>query len=214
MIYIITGHYGSGKTEIALHLALSLKQPTVIDLDIVNPYFRTEDAREVLAKAGVRLISPQFANTNVDIPAVPAEVLAALQGGGDVVIDVGGDDDGAVVLGRYNAYLREVPYEMYFVINKRRPLTACAEDVIRMIQNVEAASRLSVTKLMNNTHIKTETTAADVLDGQTLVEEVSHKTGIPLGAIAGTRGVVAGIKTNLPLMPLELRLNLPWERGV
>ncbi|GHV44206.1 hypothetical protein FACS189492_0160 [Clostridia bacterium] len=202
MIYIITGHYGSGKTEIAINLALSLKiaekAVAIIDLDLVNPYFRTKDAERLLTDRGIRVISPQYANTNVDLPVVPAEIISALQGDGDVVIDVGGDDDGAIALGQYNAYFQNRRYEMYFVINQKRPMTANADDTVRLLREVERASRLRVTGLIDNTNLKDQTTAQDIDGGKALTFTVSRATGIP----------------QIPRMPLTLFLNLPWEKEV
>ncbi|OQB15942.1 MAG: hypothetical protein BWY15_00068 [Firmicutes bacterium ADurb.Bin193] len=214
MIYIITGHYGSGKTEIALNLALSLTNPIIIDLDIVNPYFRTKDAQKMLVREGIRLIAPEFANTNVNMPTLPPEIFGALESENDVVIDVGGDDDGAIALGQYHKYFEDKPYKMYFVINKRRPLTSNSQDTIRLMRDIEGASRLKVTGIINNTNVKGETTAADILDGQRLADEISQITGIPVLAVSGIRSILADLKTDIKKMPLDLYLTLPWERGV
>ncbi len=214
MIYIITGHYGSGKTEIAINLALSLKNPVIVDLDIVNPYFRSADATNMLTANGVRVIAPQFANTNIDMPTVPPEIYSALQGDDDVVIDVGGDDDGAIALGRYKSYFDKTPYEMYFVINQKRPLTESAQDVIGLIKAIEEASRIKVTGLINNTNVKEFTTTKDVLSGQRLAEEVSAATKIPVVAVSGVDEIISKIDTDISKMPLKLYMSLPWERGV
>lgn len=214
MIYIICGHYGSGKTEIAINLALSLGNATVIDLDIVNPYFRSADAREKLAARGIRLIAPQFANTNIDMPTVPVEVLSALSGTDDIIFDVGGDDAGAVALGQYNKFIREKKYEMQFVINVCRPLSANTRDIIQLMREIESASRLNTTKLINNTNLKDETTAKIILEGQYLVDKVSDITGIPVGGMSGKKELLDKINALVPKLPIELHLDLPWERGV
>ncbi|NLB80827.1 MAG: hypothetical protein GX800_04290 [Clostridiaceae bacterium] len=214
MIYIVTGHYGSGKTEVSINLALSRRVSTVIDLDIVNPYFRTADAKEKLSSSGIELIAPQYANTNVDMPTVPSEVYSVFNGHGDVVIDVGGDDAGAVALGQYNKYIKQNRYEMYFVINACRPMTATAELTVGLLKDIEAASRLGVTKLINNTNIKGETTVDMIISGQSMVDEVSQITGIPAWAVSGQKELLDKINTDLLKIPLELHLRLPWERGV
>lgn len=211
MITIITGHYGSGKTEVALHLAQSLHVPTIIDLDIVNPYFRTKDAEQLLVDKGIRLIAPLYANTNVDLPALPADIFGAIQGEGDVVIDVGGDDAGAIALGQYRAHLAQKEHEVICVVNAKRPRTQTAEDVIAMIRSIEAASRLQVTALINNTHLKEVTTVADVMEGQGIIEEVMAQTGLPQRAIAARADVAAQLDTDIPVLPLTLQLMLPWE---
>ena len=211
MFYIVTGHYGSGKTEVALNLAFNLKNPIIIDLDIVNPFFRTKDAEEKLKEKGIRLIAPQYANTNVDLPTLPPDIYGALQSDNDVIIDVGGDDDGAVALGQYNRFFTEKPYEMIFVINTKRPSTSNADDIINMIHAVEQASRLKVTSLINNTNIKGETTIEDVIDGQKIVNEVAYKTNLPIKAVTGKIDIINQIKTDVQKMPLDLHLLLPWE---
>jgi len=214
VIYIICGHYGSGKTEIAINLALSLDNATIIDLDIVNPYFRTADAKEKLESSNVRVITPQFANTNIDMPTVPAEVFSALTGEGNIIFDVGGDDAGAIALGQYNRFIKEKKYEVQFVINACRPMTENADDTIKLMREIEAASRLKVTKLINNTNLKSETTKEIISDGQDLVNKVSDATGIPIGAVSGKKELLDTIKTDFPKLPLELHLDFPWERGV
>jgi len=212
LIYIITGHYGSGKTEVAINLALTLKSPTIIDLDIVNPFFRTKDAEGKLLANGIKLISPEFANTNIDVPSLPPEIFAGLQGENDLVIDAGGDDNGAMALGQFNRYFKEKPYEMYFVINVKRPLTSNAIDIIEMLKSIEAASRIKATALINNTNIKSETTANDLIYGQKIVDEVSNITRLPIKAISGTREILKQIELiNTPKLPLDLHLTLPWE---
>ncbi len=214
MIYIISGHYGSGKTEIALNLARSLDKPAIIDLDIVNPYFRTADAAGLLSELGIKLIAPSYANTNIDIPALPAEIYSALSGEGNTVIDVGGDDAGAVALGQFNRYFTGHDYTMYYVINARRPMTESAEDTVRNLRDIENASRLKVTGLINNTNIKNETTTQVITSGQKLVDEVSEITGIPAVAVAGKKDLLSDIQTHLAKLSLILHLNFPWEEGV
>ena len=131
---LFAGHYGSGKTNIAVNYALQLanegKSVCIADLDIVNPYFRTKDSAEALTAAGVTLISPQFANTNVDLPALPAEAYRLVQDKSIYgIMDIGGDDRGAYALGRYVPYIKEEnDYRMAFVANASRPLTRTPEE--------------------------------------------------------------------------------------
>ena len=105
-IKIVTGHFGSGKTEIALNLAKNLVPSVIVDMDTVNPYFRTADAAEEIRKSGVRVITPRYANTNVDMPTLPSEILSVFNTDENAVLDVGGDDDGAYALGAYHNILR------------------------------------------------------------------------------------------------------------
>lgn len=211
MIYVITGHYGSGKTEVAINLAKKLNNPVIVDMDIVNPYFRTADAKEMLEAMGVKVITPEFANTNVDVPSLPPDIFGALQGDGDVILDVGGDDDGAIVLGQYNKYF-EKGYQMYFVMNFLRPMTPDADGVIEILKDIEYASRIKVTGLINNTNVRGDTTAEILEKSFPEAQKVSEITNIPIIAVSGTRDVLNNINTNYPKMELELNLALPWEK--
>jgi len=211
LIYIITGHYGSGKTEFAINFAMGLKNPTIVDLDIVNPYFRTKDAEEILENNNIKLISTQFANTNIDMPTVPPEIYGALLSDYDVVIDVGGDDDGAVALGQYYNYFKNKPYEMIFVVNTKRPLTSTCEDIINMIRNIELTSRLKVTAIVNNTNVKNETKVNDVLGSLKIIDEVSKETKLPIMAISATKEIAEELNLDIKVIPLKLYLILPWE---
>ncbi len=207
---IVTGHFGSGKTEFALNLAMQNKgKTTIVDMDTVNPYYRTADAKEILQKNGIRVILPQFANTNVDIPALPSEIFSVFTDKESTVIfDVGGDEDGALALGQYYRYLTAEDYEMFFVVNGRRPLTQDVEGVIQILREVEAASHLKVTKLVNSTHLGPETTPEVVREGQRLVEEVSRITGIPVGFTAVKKDIEALAEN--PVMQLALYIKSPF----
>ena len=166
---LFAGHYGSGKTNIALNYARWLRRKgeavTVADLDIVNPYFRTKDSEEDLKKEGIGLIVSPFANSNLDVPAMPKETYALIAERGECgVLDIGGDDRGALALGRYVPEIRaEGDYEMLFVINRARPLTRTVADTILVLREIEAACGLPFTAVVNNTNLGQATAAADVL---------------------------------------------------
>ena len=167
-IVLLSGHYGSGKTNIAVNLALRMKaareKVAIADIDIVNPYFRTKDSQAELEKAGIRLICSDFAGSNVDLPALPQDVYA-ITDEPDLfsVIDVGGDDRGALALGRWrDAILRENDYEMLFVVNRFRPLTADALSTIEVMREIELASGMPFTAVVNNSNLGEETTVRDV----------------------------------------------------
>lgn len=210
MIYIITGHYGSGKTEFAVNLARKLENPVIADLDIVNPYFRTADVKDALENEGIRVITPEFANTNVDIPSLPPDIIGALQSGDDVVLDVGGDEDGAVVLGQFKKYFHD-NYEMYLIMNFRRPMTQTPEDMLSVLYAIEQSSRIKVTGLVNNTNVKGDTTADIILQSMENAEKVEDMTGIPLVGVCGVEELLKKIDTKYPKIKLELNLTLPWE---
>ena len=183
---LFAGHYGSGKTNIAVNYSLylrSLELPvTVADLDIVNPYFRTKDSTEVLERAGIELIASPFANSNLDVPAMPPEVYRLVADRTRYgVLDIGGDDRGALALGRYVPMIREENnYEMLFVINKARPLTRDAISTVEVLQEIELACGLPFTAIVNNTNLGKETTAEDVLDSLRYAQAVADKTGLPI----------------------------------
>ena len=185
-IYIIAGHYGSGKTNIAVNLALKLrkegKEVKIADLDIVNPYFRTKDSADVLEKAGIELISPHFANTNVDLPALPPETYSIFQNKNfSAVIDVGGDDRGAYALGRYAPYiLEENNFEMCFVANFYRPLTKTAEEAIEVMREIEAACGIKFTAIINNSNLGSDTTKEDILASNIQAERLREISSLPI----------------------------------
>lgn len=182
---IFTGHFGSGKTEIAINYAVKLagdkKDTCLVDLDIVNPYFSVREIRKQMESLGMRVISPSIEITTAELSTVPAEVLSAFNNKNyDVVLDVGGDDAGAVALGQYNRFFLEEPYDMYFVINTMRPFTSSVDGICEYVRSIEKASRLNVTYLINNTNLSYETTADDVMKGQDIIREASRKLNIPV----------------------------------
>ena len=185
-IVLLSGHYGSGKTNIAVNLALRLRQArarvAIADIDIVNPYFRTRDSRSELEAAGIRLISSEFASSNVDLPALPQDVYAITDDRSlSAVIDVGGDDRGALALGRWrDAILQEGDYEMLFVINCFRPLTATPEDAVEVMREIEIASGIPFTAVVNNSNLGDETTARDVLESGAYAANVCAISALPL----------------------------------
>lgn len=185
-VTLFAGHYGSGKTNIAVNYALKLRadgKPVVIaDLDIVNPYFRTKDSEKELTEAGIRLISSQYASSNVDLPALPQDVYSIVDNNTEyAVMDIGGDDRGAYALGRYaDSLKKENNYEMFMVINMYRPLTRDVESTLEVMAEIEAACSMKFTAIVNNSNIGEETTAQDVLDSLGYADEVSKAAGLPI----------------------------------
>ena len=183
---LFAGHYGSGKTNIAvnyaLHLASEGKKVLIGDLDIVNPYFRTKDSASELEKAGVELISPQYANTNVDLPALPAENYRLVQDRSVYgIMDIGGDDRGAYALGRYTPFiLEENNYRMAFVANCYRPLTRTPEDALEIMREIQQACKMQFTCIVNNSNLGPETTPETILDSVDYIQKLSRLSGLPL----------------------------------
>ena len=194
-IHIIVGHYGSGKTEFAINYALKLKEKynkvMIADLDIVNPYFRTHDVKQLLEEKGISVLASPYAGTNVDIPSLPHNISSLFDDKSSaVVLDVGGDEDGAIVLGRFSQQINAEGYEMYFVVNTFRPLTADIDSVCEMIDEIEAASRLKVTGIINNSNLQHLTEAKDVASGQKICEAAAEKKGLRVAYIAGLSAVM------------------------
>ena len=210
-IVLLCGHYGSGKTNVAVNLALALRNRhdlvTLADLDIVNPYFRSKDSQEDLESAGIRLICSAYANTNVDIPALPQELYAITDDPSHrVVIDVGGDDRGALALGRISpAILRENDYEMLLVINRYRPLTRDAESTVEVMREIELAGGIRFTGLVNNSNLGADTTEEDVLSSLSYAEEVSAMTGLPVRMTAVAESLYDALADKIP-HPFALHL--------
>ncbi len=185
-VSLFAGHYGSGKTNIAVNYAKHLKKqnlPVVIaDLDIVNPYFRTKDSEKELKEEGIDLICSEFANTNLDIPSLPQSMYRVIHDKSIyAVMDIGGDDAGAVALGRFSqALMTENNYEMFFVVNFFRPLTPNAEDAFIVLKEIEAASSMKFTGIVNNSNLGSLTKAEDVLSTAAEVKKLCEMSGLPL----------------------------------
>ena len=217
---LFAGHYGSGKTNIAVNYALHLagegKPVCIADLDIVNPYFRTKDSAAVLERAGVKLISPQFANSNVDLPALPAESYRLVQDKSVYgIMDIGGDDRGAYALGRYvPSILEENNYRMIFVANCYRPLTRTPEEAMEVMAEIEAACGLRFTDIVNNSNLGTETTPELVMESIPYIEKLSGLSGLPVFAHTARSDVAAqlALPNVLPLTLQEKYFDLPSQK--
>ena len=203
-ITVFSGHYGSGKTNVALSVALGLARSgqsvTVADLDIVNPYFRTNDSARELEKAGIELICSDYANTNVDIPALPQSMYAITDDRSrKVVVDLGGDDRGALALGRLApAILEENDFDLFAVINMFRPLTKTAEETVGVMKEIEAASGLRFTGLVNNSNLGEETTPETVLSSLPYAEETARLTGLPIVMTTVEKDLYPLLKEKIP----------------
>ena len=209
---LFAGHYGSGKTNIAVNYALQLaldgKKVCIADLDIVNPYFRTADSAEKLMAAGVDLIIPQFANSNVDLPALPAEAYRLVEDRSSFgVMDIGGDDRGAYALGRYVPFIKkENDYRMIFVANCYRPLTQTPEDALEVMREIEAACKLQFTDIVNNSHLGPLTDVQTVLDSVDYTETLSVLSGLPVYMTTVRADLAPQLRKHIPnVFPLQLQ---------
>lgn len=218
-IIVVTGHFGSGKTNFSTALALQLaaagKKVTVVDFDLVNPYFRTADFKEAFEKRGITLRAPDYANTNVDIPSVQFDLGGLAAEEGHLIIDVGGDEDGAVALGRYshvlNSYAETDELDMLGVVSFRRYLTRTAEEAEHFLRGIERASRMKLTHLVNNTNLGMETTTEMIAESLPLCDALAERMGLPVACV--TVPDFAEPPAGLPedqLMRVPVVVRLPW----
>lgn len=216
-VSIITGHYGTGKTEFAVNLALAMAREgtsvMLADLDIVNPYFRSRERRSLLEEAGVRLISSSQACSDADVPALPAELLTILEDRSlRGVLDIGGDPVGARVLARFQPKIVQEDYQLIYVLNANRPEVRDREKAISYLRGIEATTGLACTGIVNNTHLCGETTEDEIRKGAALAAEVSKETGIPVLCHVAEEKFVSAL-SDLPetVFPITIKMKKPWE---
>lgn len=212
-IILLTGHYGSGKTNFAVNLAFDYKRTgemvKIVDLDIVNPYFRTADFSALLNGEGIEVVAPYFANSLLDIPSLPREVSGALTGDGRIIVDVGGDDAGAAVLGRYHAdILKADGADMLYLFSVFRPGTGSPEEVFEHIRAVEAASRQKVTYLVNSSNLGAETEQGDIERSLSFAKKLADLTEIPLLTTVALKSFSGNIENSYAVKRF---VRLPWE---
>jgi hypothetical protein len=214
-IFVVVGHYGSGKTNFTANLAVKEamdgEKVTVVDLDTVNPYFRSADFSELFDKNGIKLCTPMYANTNLDIPALSFDIGGIFKEGGCSIIDVGGDDAGAYALGRYEKEFETYggKLQMLYVVNMYRLLTETPEEAVTFMREIEAASRLKCTAIVNNSNLGEETTAETIESSISYAEKISELTSLPLYC------TVDGTKEGQADVPKAFKANIyvkkPWE---
>ena len=207
---IITGHYGSGKTNIAVNLAVDCakrgESVCIVDLDIVNPYFRTADFAGLFERLGIRMIAPQYANTNLDIPSLNFDITALLGGHDRLIIDVGGDDAGAIALGQFSRAINDHGYDMLYVVNCFRFLTGTPEEAAQLLCDIEAVSGLKATGVVNNSNLGCETTAEDITGSAEYAEKTAALFGIPVVFTAAPR------ELDVPdCYPVDIYVRPFWE---
>ena len=230
-VLVVTGHYGVGKTNLSLNLALDAAarglEVTVVDLDVVNPFFRSSDYRGLLDEAGARVIAPVFAGTNLDGPSLSGTILPAVEQarageGRLLIVDAGGDDVGATALGRFAKTVAPGPYEMLYVVNRSRNLTQEPAEAVEVLREIEAKSHLRATCVVNNTHLQRDTDAQVVEQGVPFAQAVAQAAGLPLACTtvpaAAARQVAdretthrAPNEDRQTYYPVQVYVRTPWE---
>ena len=218
-IVVVVGHYGSGKTNFSVNLAVDLKAAgrdvILVDLDIVNPYFRSADFGALLEEKGIGLIAPVYARSNLDVPALDGRLDAVIESDKTLVIDVGGDDAGAAALGRYSAMIREAGgCDVLYVVNAYRYLTRTSEEAAEILGEIERKARLEVTAVVNNSNLADITTADDIVSSAGYAEETARRYGIPVLCTTAWTKLAAGVGEKLPgreIYPVDIYVKKPWE---
>lgn len=217
-ITIFTGHFGSGKTEVSVNYAFQLarsgRKTVIVDLDIVNPFFRTADAKKPLEEKGIKVIVPVYANTNVDVPSLPAQINAVFEDKSyHVVLDVGGDDLGAHILSRYNGEISREDYIHYFVVNTRRPMTRTPDEIEQMVNEIQDSARLKVDSFVNNANLLGASSPEIIAEASGIIGKVSQKLSIPVGIISGMEEVLRDYAGDpgVDRLYLDKYIRLPWD---
>ena len=219
-LIMIVGNYGSGKTEVAVNLALGLARSgadvTIADFDLVNPYFRCREARLLMEAGGVHVVVPPPSMQWADLPMVMPEVFGLLHPapGSHAIFDVGGDDVGARALASLRCALADEPYELWQVLNTRRPFTSTAAGCLMMRASIERASRLAVTGWILNTHLMEHTTPATILEGWEVAREVARSSGLPIRCVALREDLASAPELapiDAPLLRLKRTMLPPWH---
>jgi len=214
---IICGHYGSGKTNFAINYAIDEarkgKKVTLADMDVVNPYFTSSEYSDVLRKNNVNVISPTFAVTNMDIPAIPASMGSLFDSPDDVIIDAGGDDAGAIVLGRFSEMIRKREYTMLYVTNMYRPFTSDAEGAVDILRDIEKVCGLKATAIVNNSHLKDLTTPSIITDSIGYAKDAAKKANIPLLFTVVPRSMTSKLSKEENFYPVDVYVRAIWEKG-
>jgi energy-coupling factor transporter ATP-binding protein EcfA2 len=219
-VILITGNYGSGKTEVAVNYASWLaregQKVQIADLDLVNPYFRCREATEPLEALGIKVVAPAGDYHSADLPILLPQVRGIIEQPKDfTILDVGGDNVGSTVLAALTPAFERTNYEMIFVVNRNRPFTDTLDGCLRIISEIQAASRLRVSAIAGNTHLMDETTPETIQAGMELTEDVAKALKLPVAFLSVERHVLQTMdETSIPypILPLERLLLPPWRQ--
>ena len=217
--FVLTGNYGSGKTELSLNMALQFSekyQTTLVDLDIVNPYFRSGEKAEMMKKKGIRMLMPTYAMTTVDIPALPAEIQSVFENPSEkVIFDVGGDDTGAAALGRFYPSFMALRNQtkMMFVINCMRPLTKEPDEIIDLAERIQNRGRLKIDMLVNNTNLADLTEPEMIEKGERMSLQCAARLGIQDVISTGKKEILARCKLSAPTLAIRRYMVPEWMKN-
>ncbi len=215
-INIVCGHYGTGKTNLVLNLALDSAQKgektAVVDLDVVNPYFRSGGYSHLLKENGVELIATQFADSNLDLPSLPAQIYSVFsKSGSKIIFDVGGDDMGALALGRFSAMIKQTDFQVLYLVNRFRALTHTPAQAAQLLREIEGASRLSADYVVNNSHLGEYTSGKEVLEGYEFAKETARLVQLPLAATTCNNKLFSELADKIPnLYPIDIIVKPPF----
>lgn len=218
-VTVVVGHYGTGKTNLSLNLARDAaargEKVTLVDFDIVNPYFRSSDYTEQLRAQGIEVVAPLYAGTTLEAPAISGAITTVLAGGTTVIVDAGGDDAGATAMGSFAASFAEHDYDLLYVVNRSRNLTSTPKESAQVAREIEHTSRLAITGVVGNTHLQAETTVPLILDSVPFVNEVAALLQVPVTYIAVPREMLedvrSGLSEDIALYPVDRIVRPPWE---
>ena len=215
-VTVVCGHYGVGKTNLSINLALDCAEAgesvTLIDMDVVNPYFRSSDYSDVLTSKGVRVLGPNFANSNLDTPSLPAAIGDAIREGEKVIVDVGGDDAGATALGVYRKHLSDADPDVLYVVNRYRSQTTVPEEAVQILSEIENAAHIRANAIVNNSHLQGYTTMQTVLDSVPFADKVAELTGLPVRFTSVPAGLDPLNKIH-NMYPVRVYVKAPWEKA-
>ncbi len=216
-IRIIIGHYGSGKTEFSINYGVKLagagKKVALVDLDVVNLYFRSREKAQDLEEMGIRVIGSSVGGSALDLPAISPEVLTALEDKSyEAILDIGGDPAGARTLGRYYHHLQREEYDMFFVLNANRPETQTVEKALEYMEEIEKTSRAKITGIISNTHLLKDTSVEDIIRGYELAREVSQASDLPIKYITALEELVPFLPEEIQakVFPIKLYMREEW----
>lgn len=214
----ITGNYGSGKTEIAINLALylsNLRKTFIVDLDIVNPYFRCREAKELMHSRGVEVVIPEGDKVYADLPIIVPQIKGVIKRvEGSVILDIGGDDVGARVISHLTDSLKQQDLDLFMVLNANRPHTDKKNGVVKIMREIEEASRYKITGILCNTHLINLTTKETIMNGYELALEVHEETGLPIKFVTIEESILDMFdekEFDYPIFPIRRFMLSPWE---